>query len=197
MALGIGNRIDELKGSLSRLSPREWMALGALGLALVLGTATVVGYVILSGLEELEERNDAMRSAIRDLHKNGSKYMTQRQRMAALEVRMSRSPLELNTFVERIAKDVGINIAETGQINPVEGDHFVQRGLEVKLRKVGLKELAQLLKQLENSPHIVQITRLNMSARWGEHKDLDVELVISTFEKRGEEREPEEGRERS
>ena len=167
MAFSIGNRIDELKSSLSRLSPREWLALGALGLALVLGTAVVVGYVILSGLEELQDRNESMRSAIRDLQKNGSKYMTQRQRMNALEVRMTRTPLELNSFVENLAKEVGVNIAETGQINPVEGDKFVQRGLEVKLRKIGLKDLAQLLKLLENSPHIVQITRLNVSARWG------------------------------
>ena len=187
MALNIRDRIDDMKSSLSRLSPREWLALGALGLVLVLGSATVVGYMIVSGLEELAERNDAMRKAIKDLQLNGSKYMSQRQRLAALEVRMSRAPLKLNSFVEKVAKDVGLEIAETGQINPVEGDLFVQRGLEVKLRKVGLKQLAQLIKELENSPHIVQITRLSVSARWGEHKDLDVEMVVSTYEKRAKE----------
>ena len=184
MALNIRDRIDDIKSSLSRLSPREWLALGALGLTLVLGSATVVGYVILSGLEELAERNDSMRKAIKDLQLNGSKYVTQRQRLAALEVRMARVPLKLNSFVEKVAKDVGVEISETGQVNPVESDMFVQRGLEVKLRKIGLKQLAQLIKQLESSPHIVQITRLSVSARWGEHKDLDVEMVVSTYEKR-------------
>jgi hypothetical protein len=184
VALNIRDRIDDMKSSLSRLSPREWIALGALGLTLVLGSATVVGYVILSGLEELAERNESMRKAIKDLQLNGSKYVTQRQRLAALEVRMARVPLKLNSFVEKVAKDVGVDISETGQVNPVESDMFVQRGLEVKLRKIGLKDLAQLIKQLESSPHIVQITRLSVSARWGEHKDLDVEMVVSTYEKR-------------
>ena len=184
MALNIRDRIDDMKSSLSRLSPRELLAVGALGITVLLIAATVVGYLVISELEELSERNDSMRKAIKDLHRNGSKYMAQRQRLAALEVRMSRAPLKLNSFVERVAKDVGVEISETGQVNPVESDLFVRRGLEVKLRKIGLKQLAQLIKQLESSPHIVQITRLSVSARWGEHKDLDVEMVVSTYEKR-------------
>ena len=197
MALNIRDRIEDMKSSLSRLSPRELLAMGGLGITVLLIIATVVGYLVISELEELGERNASMHKAIKDLRANGAKYMAQRQRLAALEVRMSRAPLKLNSFVERVAKDVGVEISETGQVTPVESDLFVQRGLEVKLRKIGLKDLAQLIKQLESSPHIVQITRLSVSSRWGEHKDLDVEMVVSTYEKRTNEPRAPASKERS
>jgi hypothetical protein len=183
LASGIGNRIDDLKGSMERLSTRERMMIGGLGLAVVLGLIVVVGYIILSGLEEIEESNVAMRTALKELEKNRECYMVQRRRTAQLEVRMSRSSLELNRFVETAASTVGVNIAESDEVSPVEIDRYIQRGVEIKLRKVTLDQLAKLIKQLEGSPNIVQITRLNVSTRWKQHKDLDVEMVVTTFER--------------
>lgn len=171
---------------MSRLAPRERLALGGLAFVFVLGIAFVVGYVILSGLEDLEESNAATHKALKDLQQYGNKYMTQRRRIAALEVRMSRTPLELNSFVEQKAKAVGISIAESGEITPVDGERYQQRGLEIKLRRVKIDDLAKLIKAIEGSPHIVQITSLSVNTRWNEHENLDVQMVVSTFERRKE-----------
>ncbi len=192
MAISIRNRIEDLKGSFSRLSPRERMALGGLALSVVLGTMIIVGYMIFMGLEEIEERNAAIRTALKDLQRHGKDYLAQRRRITALEVRMNRTPLELNSFVEEKAKAVGISISESGELTPVEGERYTQRGLEIKLRRVKIDELAKLLKALENSPHIVQITSLNVSTRWNDHENLDVEMVVSTYEPRKEGPPPEE-----
>lgn len=183
MANGIGSRIDDLKSSLERLSTRERLMIGGLGIALVVGVIVVVGYIILSGLEEIEENNAAMRTALADLDRNRECYMLQRQRNAQLEVRIRPTPLELNRFVETAASTVGVSISESGEISPVEIDRFTQRGVEIKLRKVTIEQLAKLLKELEGSPHIVQITRLNVNTRWNQNKDLDVEMVVTTYER--------------
>lgn len=187
MAGGFINKIDDLRGSFSRLSTRERLMIGGLALSLVVGLVVVVGYIILSGLEEIEENNAAMRVAIRELERNRDCYMVQRRRTAQLEVRMSR-PIELNRFVETAASAVGVSITESGEIKPVTIGRYTQRGVEVKLRKVTIDQLAKLMRELEGSPSIVQITRLNVNTRWNQHKDLDVELVISTFERRKRER---------
>lgn len=184
MAGKLGARIDDLKSSLERLSPRERMMLGGLGAAFVVGVVVIVGYIILSGLEEIEENNGAMRIALKDLEQNRECYLAHRRRTAQLEVRMSRTPLELNRFVETAASAVGVSIAESSEIAPVAVDRYTQRGVEIKLRKVTIEQLAKLIKELENSPHIVQITRLNVNTRWNQHEDLDVEMVVSTFERR-------------
>lgn len=184
MAGKLTTRLEDLKASLERLSGRERMMLGGLAAAFVVGVVVVVGYIIFSGLEEIEEKNDAIRTALKNLAENRTCYMEHRQRTAQIEVRMSRTPLELNRYVETAASAVGVSIAESTEISPVDLDRFRQRGVEIKLRKVSIEQIGKLIKELESSPHIVQVTRLNVSTRWNQHSELDVEMVVSTFERR-------------
>lgn len=183
MAMRIRNRIEDYRLSFGRLSTRERMMVGGLGLVAVLLVVGVVGYVVISSLNVIEENNDRTRQAIKDMRRFGTSYIKQRQRVAALKVRMpSERSIELNSFVEKAAKKVDVKIAESEETTPVEGDEYVQRGLEIKLRKVTVKQVAELIKQLESSPQLVQITRLNVQSSWGQHETLTVEMVISTFE---------------
>ena len=177
-------KYEDLKGSLERLSPRERVMVGGLAGAVVLAVVVIVGFLILSGLEELEDKNDASRKALKALSKNWSCYQAHRVRMRQLDIRLSRPPLELNRFVETAASTAGVSIAESSEISPVDVDRYTQRAVEIKLRKIKIDQLAKLIKELEASPHIVQVTQLNVKTRWGQHSDLDVELVVSTFEKR-------------
>jgi type II secretory pathway component PulM len=190
MAQTFKSRFDDLKGWLERLSPRERRMIGGLVAAVLVFVVLLVGYIIQNGLEEIETQNDDTRHALRDLEKYKDAYMVQRQRIAALEVRMSRTPLELNRFVETAASAVGVSIAESGEIPAVVGDRYTQRGVEIKLRKVNIEQLGKLLKELENSPHIVQISSLSVNTRWNQHQDLDVEMTVSTYERRTKDQKP-------
>ncbi len=178
------NRLQDLKGSWERLSQRERNMVLGLGGALLLVVVVFVGFTIQSGLEELEENNDAMRKALRDLDQYKDAYMVQRQRMAALEVRISRTPVELNRFLETAASGAGISISESVEMQPVEGDRYRQRGMEIKLRKVSIEQLAKFMKEIETSQQLVQITSLSVNTRWNQHQDLDVEMTVSTYERR-------------
>jgi type II secretory pathway component PulM len=184
MVRSVKNRIADLKGSWERLSQRERSMVGGLAAALVLGVVILVGYIIASGLEELEENNEAMRKALRDVEQNKDSFVVQRQRLAALEVRISRTPVELNRFLETAASAAGISIAESGEMQPVQGDRYVQRGMEIKLRKVNVEQLAKFMKEIETSQQLVQITSLSVNTRWNQHEDLDVEMTVSTYERR-------------
>ena len=184
MAGKLSARLDDLKGSLERLSPREKLMLGGLGAVFVVGVVVVGGYIILSGLEEIEEKNSATREALKKLVENRTCYAEHRNRERQLDIRLSRPALELNRFVETAASAVGVSIAESTEISPVDVDRYTQRGVEIKLRKVQIDQLAKLIKELEASPHIVHITQMNVTTRWGQHSDLDVEMVVSTYEKR-------------
>jgi type II secretory pathway component PulM len=174
--------LDDIGASLRRLSPREKQLLGGLSAMVFVGITVLVGYFVVSGLEEIEQTNSDIRKALKDIDKNRATYLKQRKRLDALRATMSRTPLELNRFIETAASAVGVSIAESAEIPPTSGDEFTQRGMEVKLRKVGLEQLAKLMKELEGSPHIVQITRLSVTPRWNQHQDLDVEMVVSTYD---------------
>ena len=180
----IRNKVDDFARSLSRLSARERMALAALGGTVFLVVAAAVGYVILSGLDELEERNEAMRKALSDLQRFGPAYRLNRQRMAALEGRLSSTPVDLNTLVEKAAKEVGVHIAESDMMQPVEVGRYTQQGLQVKLGKVKIDQLAKFMKVLEENTYLVQITRLSVNTNWTNHEVMDVEMVVSTYVKK-------------
>jgi type II secretory pathway component PulM len=184
MARGVKNKIADLKGSWERLSQRERSMVGGLVAVVVVGVVILVGYIIASGLEELEENNEATRKALRDIEQNKDSFVVQRQRLAALEVRISRTPVELNRFLETAASAAGISIAESGEMQPVQGDRYTQRGMEIKLRKVNIEQLAKFMKEIETSQQLVQITSLSVNTRWNQHEELDVEMTVSTYERR-------------
>ena len=184
MSNGIGSRIEEFKASFDRLSARERVMVGGLVSVFVVLIILGVGYWIGSGLEEIETRNADTRKALTYLRRHQNTYLQHRRRMAALGVRMGHSPLELNSYVEKAASAVGVTIAESGGISPIPGDRFTRRGVEIKLNRVTIGQLGSLLKTIEDdTAHIVQVTRLAVRTRWNRNQELDVEMVVSTYDR--------------
>ena len=183
MVRRLTNRIADLKRSWDRLAVRERRMVAGLSAAMVLGVVVFIGFSIQSGLEELEENNEAMRKALRELDQHKDAFTAQRQRQAAIDSRI-RGGLELNGFLETKASAAGISIAESSDTQPVQGDRYKQNGMEIKLRKVTIEQLTKFMKEIETSEHLVQITSLSINARWNQHQDLDVEMTVSTYERK-------------
>lgn len=184
MAKGLKAKVEDLKLSFERMSARERLLVGGLGAVVLALVAVGAGYLVWSKLDDLAARNVAMRQALSDLdtHKDG--YLDTQRRQAALKLAIPETPLELNTYVDQAASAVGVKIDESSEVQPAEGTRYTQRGLQIKLRKLNLSQLASLLKQLESSTtHVVQVTELTVYTRWNKHEEVDAELVVSTYEK--------------
>lgn len=184
MVSALKSRIEDLKLSVARLSTRERVMVGSLvgvfGFLLVFG----VGYLIYSSVDEVEERNVAMRKALRDINRYRDKYVSYQRRMKALERAIPTTSLDLNSFVEKAAAAVGVKIDETNEISPASAGRYTKRGMEIKLRKLSLGQLAAFLKQMEeSSTHVVQVTELSVHTRWQRHKEVDAELMVTTYER--------------
>jgi type II secretory pathway component PulM len=188
MASALKTKIEDLKLSIERMSPRERVMIGGLGATVLLLVVLGVGYLIWSTIDDLGERNRAMREALADIDKYKDKYLAAQQRQAALKLAIPDTPLELNTYVDQAAKAVGVKIDESSAVQPSEGSRFRQRGLSIKLRKLTLSQLASLLKQLEGDrSHVVQVTEMTVRTRFynrdRKQEEIDAELVVSTYEK--------------
>lgn len=184
MSNGIKSRFEDLKTSLERMSARERRMVGALAGTFVGIIVLGVGYWISSSLDEIEEHNQEIRTVLRNIDKNREEIVAQRQRLAALEVRMGHAPLDLNSYVDRATSAVGVSIAESDETTPVPADQYTRRGLRIRLNKVSISQLAALLKKLEQEQaHIVQITALSVNTRWNRNQELDVDLEVSTYDR--------------
>jgi Tfp pilus assembly protein PilO len=109
--------------------------------------------------------------------------------MVALETRIGVEPPQLAADLEAAGKEAGIEIPETVDRPPAPaGKRYLEHSLDVKLRKVGLKELATFLAKVETNPRLIVVTRLQIRRSFGEGDKLDVEMTATAYERLKEER---------
>lgn len=176
--------IRSLGLSFERMSQRERMLAALLGATLVGLLLFFGGYLIHARLAELEEHNDAMRQALRDIERKRGAYLQARARVAQLEARIGTTPLQLSGFLEQAAKETGIDIRETNPRPPEPvGRKYLQQSMDVRLSKVKLEPLMKFLRRLELNPtNLVLVTQLLVRARDDKHEEFDVDLTVSTYE---------------
>src|SRR5208283_351445 len=135
----------------------------------------LAGYLIIDSLQELSTSNDDTREALADIAKHRDEYLDAKSRMISQEARIGVEPPQLGADLEAAGKEAGIEIPEAVDHPPSPaGKRYLEHSLDVKLRKVGLKELATFL---------IAITRLQIRRSFGEGDKLDVELTATAYER--------------
>lgn len=176
-------RISQLRERWERLSPRERTLLAALGGTFVVIMLVFSGFLILDGLSSLEEQNAAARDALHDIDTQREAYLKAKAKAAQLETRMGKTPVQLQGFLEQVAKDTGVTIPETTEQQPVPaGKQFVERSVDLRLKRVTLESLTKFLHGIENGPNLVVVTQLKITSPDDKHVELDAEITVSTYE---------------
>jgi hypothetical protein len=178
------DKTAQIRAQWDRLSPRERRMLSTL---LAVGAGLVVllfGYFVWSGLSDIEDHNAAARQALKDIEQHRDEFIEARRRMTSQEVRVSRTPMQLSSLLESAATDAGFKIDEiSNERTPVpRGKKFIEKGIDVKIRRVDLLGLTKFLRKLETGPNLVIVDRLVVRTRYNEHDQLDVEVGVMTFE---------------
>jgi hypothetical protein len=184
------NRLAALRDKYERLSQRERLMVGALGVSFVVMLVLVAGFVIADGLSSIEERNADMRQALRDIDTKRDVYLRAKAKTSQIEARMGHTPIQLAGYLEQAAKESGIEIPESSEQPAVAaGKHYVEHAIELHLRQVKLDALAKFLKRVETGPNLVVVTGINLKTRDDKHQELDADLKISTYEHAPEKKE--------
>jgi type II secretory pathway component PulM len=195
MPMTLLDRFKSLRDHWERLSQRERTLVSALGATFVVMSTLVVGFLITDGLSTLDEHNADMRQALHDVETQRESYLRAKAKTAQMETRIGRTPVQLQGFLEQIAKETGVEIPESNELTPTAaGKHFIQRSVELRLRQVPLDALARFLKSVETGPNLVVVTALNVHTRDDRHQQLDVEMTVSTYERASEKKEKSSGK---
>jgi Tfp pilus assembly protein PilO len=149
----------------------------------------LAGYLIVDSLQEISTSNEDAREALAAIASHRDDYLDAKSRMVALETRIGAEPPQLAADLEAAGKEAGIQIPETVDRPPSPaGKRYLEHSLDVKLRKVGLKELAIFLNKVETNPRLIVVTRLQIRRSFGEGDKLDVELTATAYERLKEDR---------
>ncbi len=181
----LNDRMQALRDKWERLSQRERTLVGALGVTFVIMVTLIIGFLITDGLSSMEERNAAMRQALRDLDTQRDSYLRMKAKASQMETRLGGQPIQLQGYLEAAAKEAGVEINEQTERPPVSvGKKFIERTVDLRLRAVTLDQLTKFMKAIETGKSLVVVTALNVRTRDDKHQQLDVDqMSVTTYER--------------
>jgi general secretion pathway protein M len=135
-------------------------------------------------LSSRREANAELRAAIQKIQANRETIKAQQARRDQIATRYARKAPKLGGFLEQLAKDTGLEIPEA-QDKPETpiGKRYVERSIQIRLRKVGGLPLLRFLEKIEQSGYPLAITRLNVRKRGADRDSFDVEMVVSAYDR--------------
>ncbi len=169
----------------NRMSARERRLISALAAAFAVIAVSLVAYLMVDSLQSMARENQEMRDAIGDIAKHSDEYREARAKVEAQRRRIGDEPPQLAADLEAAAKEAGIQIPETSdRPDAPAGKRYVERSLDVKLRKVDLKSLATFLGKVETGKSLILVTRLQVRRSFGgDGSNVDVDLTATTYER--------------
>ena len=168
----------------NRMAARERRLIAILGGAVLMLAVLLTGYLIVDSLREISTSNEDAREALAAIASHRDEYLDAKARMVSQEVRIGVEPPQLAADLEAAGKEAGVEIPETVDRPPAPaGKRYLEHSLDVKLRKVGLKELAIFLSKVETNPRLIVVTRLQIRRSFGEGDKMDVELTATAYER--------------
>ena len=169
----------------NRMSARERRLISLLGSAFAVCAFLLVGYLVFDSMQSMSEENQDMRDALDAIARHSDEFRDAKARAAAQALRIGTEPPQLAADLEAAAKEAGIQIPETAdRPDAPAGKRYVEHSLDVKLRKVDLKSLANFLSKVETGRNLVLITRLQIRRSFGgDGASVDVDLTATAYER--------------
>ena len=169
----------------SNMSPREQKLLTALGAVFGLFLFIGIPAYIYNDLATSRKTNDDIRKLLRDMDRAGELLAKRKSEKVALDLRYASPAPALASFIETAASANGLEVPESTDRPDNKGKGYTERVTVVKMRKVNLKPLVQMLEKIERSGHPVSLSMLSIKTRASAPDLYDVQLAVSAFDKVG------------
>lgn len=186
---------NPMSGFWSRLTPRERTYILVLVLVFfMMGTLTLL-YLRDKTLRESERDIADLRGALQTVYTKGAVYKERLAQKKERESKISDQELFFSSLLEEastVAENVQANNLE--ELDPRDlGGGLKKRSYKFNLRNVTLEDLVKYLTKVESKPgHIVVTESLNIRSPSNAEDRLNVEVTISTWERRPEPAEADE-----
>jgi general secretion pathway protein M len=174
-----------LQERLAKLEPRERTMIGVMAAFFVALVLFGGPYWLFSTVSESRDENQAIRDFIDTVNESRGKIEQKRAAQDAVLLRYAKT-VPAN-FIDDAAKSNTVEVADNAKKPDVpRGKKFTEHVQLLHMHKVGLLGLSKMLEKLETGGYPLAVTRLNVKPRAGEQDSYDVELGISTYERKAD-----------
>jgi general secretion pathway protein M len=177
-----------LRDRLAQLDDRERKLLGVLLAVFGAGVLLALPLTIAAIVHSKKSDNEAVREAIDAIYDNRDAIEKAKAAKNSVLERYARPAPPLAAFLANLAGQVGVEIPESQDRQSVpHGKRYSEHLTKIVLRKVGMLKLAKFMEKIEQSGHPVSISQLNIRKRGSEPDSLDVEMLVSAYERKAQE----------
>ena len=178
---GLDDTTAALGRAFSQLSARERNLVAFAGVAFVIFVSSIAYTSLASAIGRREASIEEKGGMLQQVQAYARTYQEAEANRRQMELRLGTDTVALSGHVQNVAaaaKVVSPTIADLGE-KQLEG---VREALvEIRLPKVGLNELNDLLNQLEKSPRIVRVRKVRMRRDNTDPKALNVTVVVGAY----------------
>ncbi len=193
LGAGIAERLEEL-GSLLRgrlasvgVSDRDKRVLMLGGAAVAVVVALVVLQVLSSLNSGLERKARALRAQLEQVYALRQQYYDTRNRVTRMADAMRPPSQPLLSVIERLLVDERV---ERGSFSinsrePVAGELYDEISVDVKIQKIALDKVLDVVYRLQSGDTFLRISRFRMATRFDDPNLLDVTFRVSAYNIKG------------
>jgi Sec-independent protein translocase protein TatA len=178
-------KLENIYNAYFGMGPRE-QTFALVGAAIVIVLLVVLPiFVASSRISRLEKDLAQGKMQFRDVMRAIDSYNESKAELAGLQQTIAGGfDSSISTTIESIAEKNGMK----DQIDSLKAkatspsDIFEESAVDVRMRKVELKQLIDFLYAIENDPEkMLRIKTLNMKPRFDSKKQMDVNFTVSTY----------------
>ncbi len=172
-----------LKDKFDQLEERERKLLSIFGAVLGTMVLILIPLFFVMSVSSQADANRQMRDIIESIDDERATLARRQASKERVEARYARKAPPLAGFLAKIADRVGVDIPETQDRSTIPHKNFKERITKIRLRKIGMFKLADLMEKIENSGYAVTISRLIIRKSGGKPDKFDAEMEISAFDR--------------
>jgi general secretion pathway protein M len=177
---------DRLRERWERITPRERRLVTLLGVTAVVLVLFWVWMTIAGGLDDIEARNDKKREALKSLARFRADKAAGAGETAAPKVDIPDAPIDLESYLERIGKEVGVEIPGYNGLPEAPKGDYQQVSTKIDVRGVDIVQLKDLLYKIESGGGgAVVVDELRIKREFREEGKLEATIVVSTYYRKG------------
>ena len=174
---------------LSKLSVRErWLVLGAAGFLGVVLVFSLIVNPLMSNQQKYARMAQDKRLDLKQFNELASEYLTLKSSLEEIQSRVTSktSNMSLLAAMEGTARKLGLadRIASMKPFTSELESGIVQSSVEMRVEKIDLKGLVQLVEAIETGPEMAVTTRMRIKTRFDDPELLDTTLLVTTVETR-------------
>jgi general secretion pathway protein M len=172
---------DALRDYWEKLSDRERKMLSGMGGVLLTVIVFVAIWTTTSAVADVQEEREGIRRVLADIDRAGELLAKRQAERLAIEARYQVSAPPLAAFIERKAKEQGLEVRQVSEEPEKVINGYRRQSVRVSMSGVSLRPIMHLLTVIEQEPAPMAIERLVVE-HYSSGDSYKVDVGVSAFD---------------